>query len=62
MRASAAKVRSRWYYVYILRCADQGTYIGCTTYIKDRIKRHSMSQVPATKISHSCKDDLLFRF
>ena len=36
-------------YVYILMCADQSTYIGCTENLKERIERHNSGQVPATK-------------
>ncbi len=36
-------------YVYLLRCADKRTYIGCTSNLKDRIKRHQKGHVPATK-------------
>jgi predicted GIY-YIG superfamily endonuclease len=37
------------YYVYILKCSDSRTYIGCTDNLKDRIDRHNNSSVPATK-------------
>lgn len=49
MRVAADKVRSLWFYVYILQCADQSIYTGCTINVRERIKRHSMGQVPATK-------------
>ncbi|OGG20174.1 excinuclease ABC subunit C [Candidatus Gottesmanbacteria bacterium RIFCSPHIGHO2_02_FULL_40_13] len=37
------------YYVYLLKCSDNRTYIGCTDDLKDRIYRHQKGQVPATK-------------
>jgi len=37
------------YYVYILLCSDNRTYIGCTDDLKDRLNRHNNSYVPATK-------------
>lgn len=37
-------------YVYILRCSDGKTYIGCTDDLKDRIIRHQKGEVPATKV------------
>lgn len=37
------------YYVYILLCSDNKTYIGCTDNLKDRKIRHDNGQVPATK-------------
>lgn len=37
------------YYVYILLCKDNHTYIGCTHDLKERFKRHSDGHVPATK-------------
>lgn len=36
------------YYVYNLKCKD-GFYIGCTNDLKDRIKRHELGQITATK-------------
>lgn len=35
------------YYVYLLKCRD-GFYTGCTSNLKDRIKRHNDGRVPAT--------------
>jgi putative endonuclease len=35
--------------VYILQCADNGTYIGCTEDLNERIERHNNGYVPATK-------------
>lgn len=37
------------YYVYILRCADEKPYTGCTENIKARLERHSKGYVPATR-------------
>lgn len=37
------------YYVYILKCSDEKTYIGCTDNMDDRLKRHQSGWVPATK-------------
>lgn len=36
-------------YVYILKCSDNRTYVGCTNDLRDRIKRHSQKNIPATK-------------
>jgi putative endonuclease len=35
-------------FVYILMCADDKTYIGCTNNLKDRLERHQKGQVTAT--------------
>lgn len=37
------------YYIYILLCSDGRTYIGSTNNLKDRIKRHKLGHIPATK-------------
>ena len=37
------------YFVYILKCADNNLYIGCTENIDERMNRHDTGQVPATK-------------
>ncbi len=37
------------WYVYILKCNDGKTYIGCTDNIDERLKRHQSGWVPATK-------------
>lgn len=34
--------------VYILKCADQSTYTGCTSNIEARLERHSKGQVHYT--------------
>ncbi|RYY16423.1 MAG: GIY-YIG nuclease family protein [Chitinophagaceae bacterium] len=36
------------YYVYILKCNDSGYYIGCTSDLKERIKRHLAGHVFST--------------
>jgi len=38
------------YYVYILLCSDNRTYIGCTDDLKDRLKRHNKGNISATKL------------
>jgi len=37
------------HYVYLLKCADERTYIGCTNDLKQRLARHQAGNVPATK-------------
>jgi predicted GIY-YIG superfamily endonuclease len=32
-------------FVYLLKCADGTTYIGCTQNIEERLKRHNKKQV-----------------
>jgi predicted GIY-YIG superfamily endonuclease len=39
----------KFYYVYILQCADNGIYTGFTEDIMDRLARHQRGSVPATK-------------
>ena len=36
------------FYVYVLKCRDEGTYVGCTGNLKERINRHVNGAVPAT--------------
>ena len=36
-------------FVYILKCHDNGFYVGCTDNLKDRIDRHTKGYVDATK-------------
>ena len=36
------------YYVYILKCADDKPYTGCSADLKERIARHTNGYVPAT--------------
>lgn len=35
--------------VYILKCSDGGFYTGCTSDLKDRLRRHQAGQVHSTK-------------
>jgi len=37
------------YYVYILKCGDGKSYVGCTDNLDERLKRHQSGWVPATK-------------
>ncbi|OGM75974.1 excinuclease ABC subunit C [Candidatus Woesebacteria bacterium RIFOXYA1_FULL_40_18] len=37
------------HYVYLLKCNDSKTYIGCTNSLKERLERHKKGYVPATK-------------
>ncbi|RJR15743.1 GIY-YIG nuclease family protein [Candidatus Microgenomates bacterium] len=37
------------HYVYILLCSDKKTYIGGTSDLKDRVKRHQSGYIMATK-------------
>ena len=36
-------------YVYILKCADNSYYTGCTNNLKQRLKRHRNKEVHYTK-------------
>jgi putative endonuclease len=42
------KTTSYWY-VYLLKCNDQSTYTGCTSDLKERLKRHKNGSVHYTK-------------
>ena len=37
------------HYVYILKCKNNKPYVGCTSDLKARMKRHIQGSVPATK-------------
>lgn len=37
------------YYVYILDCADQTNFVGCTSNMDDRLARHNRGSIIATK-------------
>jgi predicted GIY-YIG superfamily endonuclease len=37
------------WYVYILKCADEKHYYGCTSDLKQRLERHKKGQVEFTK-------------
>ena len=43
------KSATNMFYVYILKCVDNKTYVGCTDNLDDRLKRHQSGWVPATK-------------
>jgi len=36
------------HYVYIIKCADQSHYVGCTNNLENRIERHQKGQVKST--------------
>jgi putative endonuclease len=38
-----------FWYVYILKCTNGTIYTGCTNNLEDRIRRHTVGQVNATK-------------
>jgi putative endonuclease len=38
-----------FYYVYILKCSNNKSYVGCTDNLKERNERHNKRHVPATK-------------
>jgi len=38
------------YYVYVLKCSNNRTYVGCCDNLKERIERHKKGYVPATKL------------
>jgi len=38
-----------FWYVYILKCKNNRTYVGCARDLKARIKRHESGYIPATK-------------
>lgn len=37
------------YYVYIILCSDEKTYVGCTSDLKKRLEKHRLGYVPATR-------------
>jgi len=37
------------WFVYILKCADKRSYVGCTTDVNRRVKEHNSHKVPYTK-------------
>jgi len=39
----------KFYYVYILLCSDNKSYIGGTNDLKDRLDRHQKGYIDATK-------------
>ncbi|MBI2613970.1 MAG: GIY-YIG nuclease family protein [Candidatus Levybacteria bacterium] len=50
------------HYVYLLKCSDNKTYIGCTNDLRDRIKRHSSGEIFATKNRLPLKLSVYFAF
>lgn len=38
-----------WWYVYYLKCADGGFYVGCTKDLKARLNRHRAGKVHSTR-------------
>ena len=51
-----------FYYVYILRCKNGKTYIGCTKDLIKRLERHNKGFVPATKELRPVKLSTYFAF
>jgi predicted GIY-YIG superfamily endonuclease len=39
----------QFFYVYILHCNNDTTYVGYTSDLKDRLSRHQKGYVPSTK-------------
>lgn len=37
------------FYVYVIKCKDEESYVGCTENLKERLGRHNNGYVPATK-------------
>ena len=59
------------HFVYILKCANDTYYTGCTKDLEDRLSRHNRGSVPATKnrrpfelCTHICFHDkyMAYRF
>jgi putative endonuclease len=42
-------LKRQFWYVYIIKCSNEMLYTGCTNNLEDRIFRHNMGQVIATK-------------
>ena len=38
------------FYVYLLRCSNDTVYVGCTSDLGERLKRHNAKEVAATKL------------
>ena len=38
------------WFVYLLRCFNNTIYVGCTSNLDERLKRHNNKEVPATKL------------
>ena len=43
------ELKHDFHYVYILLCANNTYYTGCTKNLDDRMSRHNRGSVPATK-------------
>lgn len=41
--------KSQFWTVYILLCSDGSNYVGCTSDLEERLKRHRKGQVISTK-------------
>jgi putative endonuclease len=39
----------KYWYVYLLKCADNSSYRGCTCDLKERLTRHKKGQVSFTR-------------
>ena len=37
------------WFVYLIRCADNSIYVGCTSNLEERLRRHTSGGVPSTK-------------
>ena len=40
---------SQYWYVYILKCHDDATYVGCSSNLRQRLEAHNNGQVFSTK-------------
>lgn len=52
----------QFWYVYILRCADDKPYTGYTKDLNDRLDRHKRGSVPATKDRRPMELETYFAF
>jgi predicted GIY-YIG superfamily endonuclease len=43
------RLLNKFWYVYIIRCSNGTIYTGCTNNLEERIIRHNLGQVKATK-------------
>ncbi|MEM9544820.1 MAG: GIY-YIG nuclease family protein [Bacteroidota bacterium] len=55
-------MNKHFWYVYILRCADNKPYTGYTKDLRDRLSRHSRGSVPSTKDRRPLKLETYFAF
>ena len=49
-------------FVYVLKCSDNGYYVGCTDNLKQRIETHSKGYVNATKYRRPLSLEMYFCF